>query len=248
MNDTPETETEVETPPETPEAPEAPPETPPETSVPPETPPEAPAERPSDVPEKFWDADTGAVRTDALLKSYLSLEKRFGATPDSPDAYEIESEDPLFASDPEINARLHAEGLTNNQAQAVYALAADVMRPLAQRIAAEISAQRDVDWLAARHGGENRWRALAPQIKAWAAAEFPPEVYEQLAATREGVMALSRLMTGAEPSIGGPGASAPAAVSEDALKNMMRDPRYWRDRDPAYMARVSEGFRQLYPD
>lgn len=38
-------------------------------------------ERPADIPEKFWDAEAGQVRTDALLKSYLELEKARGETP-----------------------------------------------------------------------------------------------------------------------------------------------------------------------
>jgi hypothetical protein len=28
---------------------------------------------------------------------------------------------------------------------------------------------------------------------------------------------------------------------------MMRDPRYWRERDPALVAQVTEGFKRLYP-
>ena len=42
------------------------------------------------------------------------------------------------------------------------------------------------------------------------------------------------------------------AVSEDLdlsnndLKNMMRDPRYWRDQDPELVEKVREGFRRLY--
>lgn len=32
-------------------------------------------QRPDDVPEKFWDAEKGAVNTEALLKSYVELEK-----------------------------------------------------------------------------------------------------------------------------------------------------------------------------
>ena len=32
--------------------------------------------RPGEVPEKFWDAETGTLRVDALLKSYRELERR----------------------------------------------------------------------------------------------------------------------------------------------------------------------------
>jgi hypothetical protein len=38
------------------------------------------------------------------------------------------------------------------------------------------------------------------------------------------------------------------AAAEKELKNLMRDPRYWRDRDPAILNQVSNGFKRLYPD
>lgn len=37
-------------------------------------------------------------------------------------------------------------------------------------------------------------------------------------------------------------------VAEQELRRMMRDPRYWRDRDPQTMDRISKGFQQLYPE
>jgi hypothetical protein len=49
-------------------------------------------ERPEDVPEKFWDAEQGALRVDALLKSYRELEKKLSArfAPPADDASEEE--------------------------------------------------------------------------------------------------------------------------------------------------------------
>jgi hypothetical protein len=35
------------------------------------------------------------------------------------------------------------------------------------------------------------------------------------------------------------------APNEAALREMMRDPRYWRKRDPEWVKRVTEGFRRL---
>ena len=37
------------------------------------------------------------------------------------------------------------------------------------------------------------------------------------------------------------------AADEGALRHMIRDPRYWRDRDPAILRKVSDGFKRLYP-
>ncbi len=38
----------------------------------------APPQRPDNVPEKFWDAEKGAVNTDALLKGYSELSTKLG--------------------------------------------------------------------------------------------------------------------------------------------------------------------------
>lgn len=35
---------------------------------------------------------------------------------------------------------------------------------------------------------------------------------------------------------------------EAELHEMMRDPRYWRDRDPEFIRRVTDGFRHLFAD
>ena len=49
-----------------------------------ETPPAAPPVRPDHVPEKFWDAEKGVVRTDDLIKSYGELETKLSAPPTPP--------------------------------------------------------------------------------------------------------------------------------------------------------------------
>ena len=36
-----------------------------------------------------------------------------------------------------------------------------------------------------------------------------------------------------------------SASEEERLTAMMRDPRYWHDRDPAFVAQVTDGFRRL---
>jgi hypothetical protein len=34
-------------------------------------------------------------------------------------------------------------------------------------------------------------------------------------------------------------------ITEKVLREMMRDPRYWKDRDPSFVQRVTDGFRKL---
>lgn len=230
---------------------------------------EARPPRPTGVPEKFWDADAGAVRTETLLKSYLELERKLGSmvplpsdetdqegqarllralgVPDSPDHYQIESRHELLAPDPEINAKLHEAGFTKRQAQMVYDLAADHLVPLLDRTVAELTATRDVERLTSRFGGERPWRTAAHQIKTWGQANLAPDVFETLASSYDGVLAIHQMMQAREPAVLNESNGARAELNEADLARMMRDPRYWRERDPSFVGQVTEGFRRLYP-
>jgi len=41
-------------------------------------------------------------------------------------------------------------------------------------------------------------------------------------------------------------AHSTAGQSEADLREMMNDPRYWKDRDPHFIKQVTEGFQGLY--
>ena len=229
---------------------------------------------PADVPAKFRDAATGAVRVDALLKSYLELERRLSqrslppgppapdaapedltrfrqamGIPEAPEAYDIAAPHDLCCADAEINGRLHAAHFSNAQAQLVYDLAAERLLPLIAEAAAQHEADRQRATLIQHYGGEDGFRRMAAQLAAWGQAKLPPPVYAALASTAEGVMALEQMMRGQEPGLGRDTA-APAAESETELRAMMRDPRYWRARPavhPARDRRLPPPGRQLNP-
>lgn len=219
----------------------------------------------SDIPEKFRDPATGALRVDLLLKSYLELERMLSrraapgpdaspeeiarwrkmlGVPDSPDGYQINPPCELCGPDAEVNAKLHEAGFTAPQAQLVYDLAAQRLLPLIAEAAAEFEAGKQREKLYAEFGGEDRFRQLAPQIAAWGRANLPDAVFAALSSTSEGVLAMHRMMAAKEPPLSRD-AAAGAVPSEAELRRMMRDPRYWRTRDPAFVQRVTDGFRRL---
>ena len=237
----------------------------------PEPQPSAAPQRPDDVPEKFWDAAAGSQRTDALLKSYRELERKLGAAavalpagdddadgqarpqqapeiPARPEDYAIEAPHELLQPDPEINARLHAAGFTPAQAQLVYELAAERLLPLLGDAVQELETTRQLERLTDQFGGREKWQALARQIGAWGRANLAEDTYATLASSYDGVIALHEMMRVREPNVLRGDADGTAAEPDEAgLRGLMRDPRYWRDRDPALVARVTEGFRRLYP-
>jgi len=221
---------------------------PPET----DTAPPAPPVRPDHVPEKFWDRDQGGIRTDALLKSYEELEHRLGAgvpeIPTSPEAYELTMPGGHIEPDTEVNARLHSAGFTQEQTQLVYDLAHEKLSPLIAEITNELQQGAMVAQLETRFGGKDKWQETSRQLKAWGQAHLPPDTFETLSLSVDGIAAMHRMMKSDEPGMVGTPAGTPGHHGERDLKQMMKDPRYWRDQDPAFVELVRKGFQALYPD
>lgn len=263
------------------------------------------------APAKFLDPETGELRVDALMKSYMALEKRMGAgehlnrsgddpgeddrntdgaepdgrfaerpnseepddlpagpdpdpdpdrtaadpdtdaapddtVPDAPDDYRIDSDHPWLANDTELNGILHESGFTQNQAQLVYDIAHEYVLPLLDGMAGEIAGLRGERQLREAFPGDD-WEARAEQTRQWGAGALPEDLYETLAATPAGVAAMHRMMQHGEPGFLSRNGPAGPAVDEAALRSLMDDPRYWRDHDPATIAKVQDGFARLYP-
>ena len=201
------------------------------------------------IPEKFRDPQTGELRTDALLQSYAELERKLSAQPRppaSPDEYCVDCSHGLFTPDTDVNQRLFDSGLTTEQVQAVYDLAAEKFVPMILELAQEFKADREVERLVAAFGGEEKWAEISRQLLAFGKKNLPPEVLASLSGSFEGVMALYRMMKGQEPGITPKPETAGGDVSEGDLSAMMRDPRYYRERDPSFVAKVTEGFQKIY--
>ncbi|HBR68548.1 MAG TPA: hypothetical protein DEA55_04135 [Rhodospirillaceae bacterium] len=201
------------------------------------------------IPEKFMDPKTKAVRVQAILDSYNALERKMSQTPSapkSPEEFCIDCSHGLFQPDMEVNKRLHAKGFSHEQAQEVYDLAAERMIPMIMDMAAEFHADREVEKLVGHYGGPERWQEISRQLLAFGQKNLPPDVLGNLSSSFEGVLALERMMKSNEPSLQRGSDNVPTGMDEKELNSMMRDPRYWRDRDPAFVAKVTEGFQKMF--
>ena len=218
-----------------------------------------PVDRPVHIPQKFWNAATGEVDVEKLLNSYLALEKKLSADeeevdrasllkrlgcPDTADEYDVTIPEDLFEPDIELNQRLHAKGFTNEQVQEVYNLAVEKMIPIFRDMVLEMKAEREMDKLMDYFGGADRYAKMAKQMLLWGQKNLSPQMLESLSSSYEGVITLSQLMQGKDPKISG-GSASPRDPESDLL-SMMRDPRYWEKRDPNFIAKVTQGFEELY--
>jgi hypothetical protein len=219
------------------------------------------------IPAKFWDSEKGEVRVDALLKSYLELEKRMAnslpeptdeetrarflraaGVPATPDEYSVTVKDALFEPDVELNRRLHEKGFSSDQVQEVYDLAVDHMVPLILDLTAEFQAEREIERLVTFFGGEDQWREASRQMLAFGKKNLPATALQGMSASYEGIMALHKMMQSEEPQTITARTKGVSSNAEKDLQSMMNDPRYWRDKDPSYIAKVTEGFKNLYAE
>lgn len=201
----------------------------------------------NDIPEKFKDSKTGALRTDVMLQSYKELEKKFSQSPSVPkthDEYCVNCDHGFFDVDDEMNKKLHEQGFTNDQVQLVYDLAAEKMVPMIVEMAGDFQAEREVEKLVEHFGGPEKWQEASRQLLAFGQRSLPADVLDSLSSSYEGVLALHNMMEGKEPSINS-GTTGDRSGEMD-LQSMMRDPKYWRDKDPSFVAKVTEGFQRMY--
>ena len=230
---------------------------------------ESEPEQPRDVPQKFRDPETGELRVDALLKSYRELERRLGQSshvpddddaeawerlyratgrPETPEAYDIATRHPLLSAEPEINRAMYAAGFSQKQAQLAYDLAAEHLLPALDDAISELSAKQERDRLVEHFGSAERWTAVSEQLSTWAKSRLSEEVVDALSSSADGVIAMHEMMRVQEPGLVGDGTSPSNEVTEAELNSMVGDERYWRRRDPQFIARVTEGYRRLYGD
>lgn len=223
-----------------------------------------PEEKAGMIPEKFIDPETGEIRLDALVNSYKELERRLSTAlpaPDSPEnmerirkalgvpetaeQYELNIDNGLLEPDVEVNKRLHDKAFTAEQAQLVYDLAGEFLVPMVAKIAAEYEADREVEKLINEFGGAEQWQAISRQLLAFGRQNLPDHVFKSLTQSYDGVMALFRMMKSDDPSLDKSAMNAVSSNEKD-LQSMMKDPKYWRDRDPSFIEKVTKGFEAIY--
>lgn len=214
--------------------------------------------KPDGLPDKFWDDKAQNVRMDALVKSYIALEKKLSSddetrsrflkaagVPANPEDYSVSIKDDLFEPDMELHKRLHAKGFTPEQVQEVYDLATEKMIPMILDMASEFQADREIERLIEKFGGEDKWREVSRQMLMFGQKHLPAQVLEGLSSSYEGIVALYDMMQSKEPQTLNNNVTTSNGQSKD-LESMMRDPKYWRDKDPAFIEKVTQGFKDLY--
>ena len=156
------------------------------------------------VPEKFLDKD-GNINVNDLAKSYVALEKKLGSPkegiPADAKGYKINLKNPLMMVDEKINERLFALGLTNEQVQGVYDIAADTLIPQIQAMTEQLAADKELQELEKEFGGTERFNEIARQLSQWGEKNLDSATFNTLATSKDGIMTLYRMMQEKQESL-----------------------------------------------
>jgi hypothetical protein len=197
------------------------------------------------IPDKFKTKE-GELNVDAVLKSYAELERRLSQTPGAPkDASEYAAPGFGDEEDESIRRKFLDIGLTRAQAEQVCSIADELLRPLMQNVVDSRDESQSLAELEKFFGGGDKVAPALTEIEAFGKKYLPEDAFESLCSTHQGICSLYKMMKSSEPKISTDKNGA-EDLSENDLKNMMRDPKYWRDRDPEFVRTIETGFKKLF--
>tara|TARA_R100000152_G_C6781207_1_gene215228 strand:+ start:3893 stop:4660 length:768 start_codon:yes stop_codon:yes gene_type:complete len=224
------------------------------------------AERPEHIPEKFWNAETGELRQDDMIKSYNNLEKfATGKKDEMREAVlaELKGEADELAPEKYELPKL-VEGITEEMVREnpmtewweekckEYGLSQDQYEEGVNKwIDIIMNAGPDLDGEMEKLGENARDRLDA--VTNYAKSQFPPEEFELIANTlgtsATGISVLERIMDmGRSQMMRSEQVAQPERELTVAdVKQMMNDKRYFdsRFRDRDYVKKVDDAWARL---
>lgn len=212
-------------------------------------------QKPEWLPEKY---NTG----EDLAKAYKELESKLGTKEEdirSKLMEEIQSEAfsdrPETAGDYQLPETIDEESAVDNKLLSWWSEHSfengysqeEFEKGIAMYAEAIGDSQPDIQAEAQKLGDNAEQRIEAASLFA---NKFFPEAalpaIERMCESHEGIVALEAIMEAMKDGSFAGDTQATAGASEKELREMMNDPRYWKDRDPHFIKQVTEGFQQMY--
>lgn len=212
-------------------------------------------QRPEWLPEKY---NTG----EDLAKAYKELESKLGTKEEDIRSKIIEeiqteafSERPESSGDYQLPDIVNEELAVDNELLKWWAdhsyengFSQEEFNKGIEMYAQAIGSQEpDLDAEAAKLGdnANDRIQAASMFANKFFPAEAIPAV-ERMCESHEGILALEAVMEAMKDGSFTAETQPSAGQSEADLREMMNDPRYYKDRDPHFVKQVTEGFQALY--
>ncbi|MBR1380282.1 MAG: hypothetical protein IJ560_01700 [Alphaproteobacteria bacterium] len=214
------------------------------------------------IPEKFKNND-GTLNTDALIKSYCELEKKIGSMISIPDENSDDATREKFNraigvpenasdyptndlfDDDSLRQKFREIGLTSAQVEKIYSLATEFLSPVISDLFAMQNETSAMSEMKNFFGSDEKTRDALNAINAFGEKFLPRDAFDALCATPQGIQSIYKMMQSMEPDVRTE-KNVSENLTDDDLRRMMRDPKYWRDNDAEYIRKIENGFKKLY--
>ena len=221
-----------------------------------------PEGRPDWLPEKFWDPDMKAPRSQVMAKSFTELEGKFRQKTDAikaeihaemralaPEKYEINLSPDLklpdnvelnFGEDDPLISWFSSFAREQGMSQETFDKA------LNQYVGIEVSNMPDMNKEIEKLGDHGKDRLL--RVHSWLESKLSEDELgslQPLLSSASQVEALEKLMKSSGPA-DFEGDSGGTGLTLEELRSMQNDKRYWQEKDPAFIRKVSDGYKRLY--
>lgn len=162
-----------------------------------------------------------------------------------------DGKDPVWEA---ITPVFHEEGISQKGALAIVSKLAEILPTVAQAAGANDSA---ADFEYASYGGADKAKPHIDGVTAWASALHRDGKLSEKALNEiklsleygEGLSMISelRVAMGAQPIPANISQQeAESTLTEEQLQTMVKDPRYWKTKEPDFIRQVDEGFQKVY--
>lgn len=214
------------------------------------------------IPEKFLN-ENGELNTNALIKSYCELEKKIGGmislpnensddeakqkfnhaigVPEHADDY---PKNDLF-DDESVREKFLQIGLTSKQVEQIYNIAQEFLQPTLLNLFQLQNQTNALNELKNFFGDTQKMNDALKEINAFGERFLPKDAFDELCSTPQGIQGIYKMMQSVEPEVL-TDKSVAENLTDDDLRNMMKDPKYWRDHDSEYVRKIENGFKKLY--
>ncbi len=214
------------------------------------------------VPEKFLNSD-GTLNTDALLKSYNELEKKIGTMISVPSSQDDEDTRKKFNraigvpesasqyptnelyDDENLRQKFFEIGLTSTQVEKIYDIANEFLTPVISDLFSVQNETSAINELKKFFGDDKKMFDALTAIETFGTRFLPHDAFIELCSTPQGIQSVYKMMQSIEPSVQ-TDKNSRENLSDSDLRQMMRDPKYWRDNDVEYIRKIENGFKKLY--
>ena len=214
------------------------------------------------IPEKFLD-ENGQLNTSALIKSYCELEKKMGTMVSVPKEDSDETTKQKFnhaigvpdnaneypnnalLNDESVREKFHKIGLTKKQVEEIYNIAEQFLQPTIKNLFQMQTETNAINELKNFFGGTEKMNEAMKEINAFGERFLPRDAFDELCATPQGIQGIYKMMQSIEPEVF-TDKNTIKNLTDDDLRVMMRDPKYWRDHDEEYIRKIETGFKKLY--